>query len=160
MLYTLILLVATLFLPACFANREDTAESVKNLVVINILDENLYEDCHIMGSVSVPFEQLEQYVGTIDKKTEIVVYCSNYACGASAYAVKTLQKLGFEQVYAYEGGMAEWYQKGFPVEGPCTQPYLSYVMHQEEDNSQVPTISIYALAQKMGFDMQKEQLAA
>jgi len=159
MVYVFLLCLGFLILPSCFAEKEQTKKEF-SLLVINILDENLYQDCHIAGSIHVPFDQLELYMKDKDHGAEIVLYCSNYACGASAYAVKMLQKLGFEHVYAYEGGMAEWYQKGLPVEGPCEQSYLSYVIHQEENSAEIPTINVYTLAQKMGFDMHKEQLAA
>ena len=46
-------------------------------------------------------------------------------------AAQKLKEMGFENVWAYEGGTAEWYQMGlkaegkYPVEGTCQASYLS-----------------------------------
>jgi len=95
------------------------------LLVINVLDPYLYDDCHIKNSINVPFEQLDAFAKELDRNTQIVLYCSNYMCTASIFGARQLKKMGFKQVWAYEGGMAEWYQKKLPTEGPATQAYLT-----------------------------------
>ena len=56
----------------------------------------------------------------IDEKTaedmlgidsNIVVYCSSFACGASVSAAKKLQGNGFI-VLDYKGGLKEWQERG------------------------------------------------
>jgi len=95
------------------------------LVVINVLDKDVYDDCHIKGSVNVPFTTLKDYAQGLDPETaEVVVYCSNYMCSTSGHACKELMSMGFKHVWAYEGGTAEWHQMGLPVEGPCKNSYL------------------------------------
>ena len=119
------------FLPACwpFTKKQEAVEKQKGLVVINVLSKKMYDDCHIVGSISVPFEQVEQYVqDTIDKDAEIVFYCSNYMCSASGFSRKKLMDLGFKNVLVYEGGTAEWAQLGYPVTGPCKLSYLKKKM--------------------------------
>ena len=96
----------------------------KKVLLINVLTEDMYEDCHIKGSISVPIDQLESYAQKLDKNQKIVVYCSSYACHASAKAWRLLDGMGFQNLWAYEGGMAEWYHAGFPFEGACQAPYL------------------------------------
>jgi len=127
------------------------------VVVINVLEKKLYDDCHIQGSVSVPFEGLEQYVQqNLDKNTEIVLYCSNYMCSASGQGCKRLKRLGFDKVYAYEGGTAEWYQHQLPVEGPCTAGYLK-VQLAPPDHSQehdVAVMSMQELARKLHLNVE------
>jgi len=100
--------------------REHTPE----LLVINVLDSDLYNDCHIKGSINVPFEKLEQCAADFDHNVPIVLYCSNYKCTASLFGAQLLKKMGFTHVWAYEAGMAGWYQQGLPIEGPALQPYL------------------------------------
>jgi len=128
------------------------------LVVINVLEKDLYNDCHIQGSIQVPFEKLEQYVQrNLHKESDIVLYCSNYMCAASGQGCKKLKKLGFDKVYAYEGGTAEWYQQGMPVNGPCTASYLQKkmapIVHDQEEG--VSVISMQELARKMHVTSEK-----
>lgn len=124
------------------------------LVVMNLLDKEFYDDCRIKDSVHVPFDELEKFVADLDKeKVEIVVYCSNYMCSTSEHAYKKLVAMGFKHVWMYEGGMAEWYQMGYPVEGTCASSYLSTKLkptqHHDEDASALLTVQ--ELAQKMNL---------
>lgn len=98
---------------------------MSKLVVINALAKNYYDDCHIVGSISVPLDKIERYASTIDKKTPIVVYCASSHCPVSEKAWKIFNALGFTHVWAYEGGMAEWCQKGYPCSGACQEEYLN-----------------------------------
>jgi len=142
-------------LPSCTFNQEIVVNQRKNdLIVINVLKKELYEDCHIEGSLSVPFDQIEQYVQEhIDKSTEIVIYCSNYMCTASGAACKKLQALGFNNVCAYEAGTAEWYQKGLPTKGPCKSSYLNHKLAQpEHDDASICIITTEELAKKMNLE--------
>jgi rhodanese-related sulfurtransferase len=124
----------------------------RDFVVINVLDKSLYDDCHIKGSIHVPFNEIDYYASLLDKSIEVVVYCSNYMCASSNYAAKKLRELGFTKVLVYEGGMAEWYQKGLPVEGPGTQIYLKNKVNKVPDElkSDIAVITAESLAQKLG----------
>jgi rhodanese-related sulfurtransferase len=101
-----------------------------SVLLINVLDKEFFDDCHIKAvgtarSINVPLEQLESYAhANISKKTPVVVYCANYKCLASSEGAKMLQELGFTDVWAYEGGTAEWKNLGYPTNGPGKQPYL------------------------------------
>jgi rhodanese-related sulfurtransferase len=137
----------------------EKATSAKPLV-INVLDKELYDDCHIIESVHVPFNRVEQYVHNENKDREIIVYCSNYACTTSHYVAQKLCELGFSHVYVYAGGMAEWWQYRLPVEGPATKPYLAVKMApmpqsdeeitEEHGCNGVKIISTHELAEKLG----------
>lgn len=121
-------------------------------VIVNVLDEKYYKDCHIRGSINVTMECLGEYARkNWSKDTEIVVYCANYKCTASGDSVKMLKDLGFKYVWAYEGGTAEWKQLGYPVAGsPCQAGYLSDFEKPEghEVDPDVPVISAQELKQK------------
>lgn len=120
------------------------------LTVINVLDPELYNDCHIAGSINIPFEQIEQRASSLNKDAEIVIYCSNYRCTASAHAVRMLKQQGFKRVYAYEAGMTEWYQQKLPVEGPCKQAYLTMDNKPlSSSDSDITIISTQELKQKI-----------
>jgi rhodanese-related sulfurtransferase len=124
----LVLGIAVVGLGGCWYNRQQqTPPASGKLILVNVLDEQMYVDCHIKGSINVPFAQVEHYFaqGYDKESTEIVVYCSNILCTASGAACKKLLALGFKKVWVYEAGMAEWYQQKLPVEGSCTSSYLT-----------------------------------
>ncbi len=72
----------------------------------------------------MPLAALTQFSTQIPKDQLIIVYCAHYMCDLSRRAWKVLHDLGFSNVKAYEGGMAEWNQKEYPVEGACQESYL------------------------------------
>lgn len=122
-------------LPSCFNSTTKQDSAPQSLYVINVLGSKEFEDCSIVGSVHVPFEQVTNYAKTLPKTAEVVVYCSNYMCTASGEAYKIFTNLGFDKVWAYEAGMAEWYQQGLPVKGSCASAYLKSKIEKpaEED---------------------------
>lgn len=139
-----------LLLSGCFEKRETvTPKAVTEkpkFVVVNVLDKEVYDDCHIKGSISVPFESFKDYATKNWDKlaTKIVVYCANHQCTASLEAAKMLvHDLGFEKknVWTYEAGCAGAQHEGIPVEGPCKEDYLKEYKagpeKDEEDGIQV-----------------------
>ena len=117
-------------------------------LVINVLDKTLYDDCHIPGSVQVDFDKVDRYVANLPQSTPIIIYCSNYACMTSHFVARRLREKKYTQVQVYAGGMAEWFLKGYPVEGPAQATYLhKEVMPQEEESDEIPKISIRELAE-------------
>ncbi len=136
-------------LVGCSREEKKTESKNADFVVINILDTPFYEDVHIKGSINVPLMELADYAQGLNKQAGIVVYCSNYACSASGAAAKQLLDMGFENVWAYEGGMAEWYQLQYPVDGPATKDYLRAENKKMEEVPSVPTISSQDLKKRM-----------
>ncbi len=136
-------------LPGCGEGQKQEKKS--GLVVVNVLDEELYNDCHIPGSVNIPFEKVDELADTIDQDAHVVIYCSNYQCTSSEYAAKKLRVKGFSDVCVYEAGMAEWYQQGLPVEGEQKKAYLKKSCPQlsQGGSSEIPVISTRELAHKM-----------
>lgn len=102
----------------------DRMQASSELMVINVLPEEMYRDCHIQGSINVPHDQIQSAAQEWDKNTEIVVYCAHQECDASVNAYHTLRDMGFANVREFPGGMREWKQAGLPVEGPCEKDYL------------------------------------
>ena len=138
-----------LLLPACFQEKKK-----EGLFLVNVLDADYYNDCHIKApnSINISLEQLDAFADTLDpQKSEVVFYCSNYMCTASGFAAKQLAEKGFAQVWAYEAGIADWYQKGLPVEGECMKPYLKKNNEkiELEESSEIRIISTDELADKV-----------
>lgn len=108
-----------------------TAEELKdlieteeeNLIVINVLNPDSFESCRIAGSINMPIhdrENFRQRARNLDKDKKIVVYCASYECPASRKAYEELvamEILDEDNLRAYEGGVKEWQEKGFPTEG-------------------------------------------
>lgn len=120
----------------------------QDVVVINVLDKSLYKDCHIPGSIQVDFDKVEAQVRTLAKDHPIVVYCSNYTCMTSHFVVKQLLEKGYTNARVYIGGMAAWFQAGYPVEGPAKSPYLHKEIKLVEENSdELPVVTTKELAE-------------
>lgn len=95
-----------------------------DLLVINVLSERWYKDCHIKGSINIPLKNLIYCLEGIDFNRPIVVYCALDACNGGQKAFVLLRSLGFTNVVDYHDGVKDWYQRGYPVEGPCAESYL------------------------------------
>jgi len=95
-----------------------------NLMVINVLPKNLFNDCHIIGSNNVPLKELVESVADWPRDREIIVYCALDICDAGQKAYVLLSCMGFTHVVDYEGGIKEWFQLGYPTGGPADCSYL------------------------------------
>ncbi len=94
-------------------------EHSKNIKLIMAMDRNAYDKMHIPGSVQ--FNSLAEAVKQLNRKDEVIVYCTNQACRDSFMAYFALYKLGYKKLYRYAGGLEEWYQAGYPLEGSMIQ---------------------------------------
>ncbi len=150
-----LILVGSLFLTGCwpFGSTDNVAKSTKpELVIINVLDKPEFDDCHIKGSVHISFDAFESKIASLNKNNHYVLYCADYMCMSSGFCAKLLQDAKFGHVWAYEGGMAEWYQKGYPVEGPSKSEYLTGEnenMADEDEQNHIPIITAEQLLEKM-----------
>ena len=103
-------------------SRDQVKEKLGNandVVAVEVLDENYYEEFHLPGALNVPLgdgfdERIRQAVP--DKRTPVVVYCMDAECPASAKASQRMDELGYEAVYDYEAGKQDWKAAGLPVE--------------------------------------------
>ena len=125
-----------------------------SLVIVNVLDKKYYDDCHIAHSISVHMEQLEAYAldaanGWDKETTNIVVYCGNYKCSASGESAKMLKGLGFKNVWAYEGGIAEWKQLGYPVEGTCSAEVSGFLGDYQKPEGYTPDEQVVITAEQL-----------
>ena len=98
---------------------QELMDNWPDLLVINVLDQKAFNNCHIRGSVNISLDQLQERVKDFDQAREIIVYCANYECSASDQAYKILNKMGFVRVKVYKGGTKEWLDLGLPTHGSC-----------------------------------------
>ncbi len=86
------------------------------LILIDVLTHESYHQAHIPGSINIPLPVLRQLAPVLLGHTErLVVYCANFACSASATAVRLLQQIGYTQVWDYTGGIEDWDAGGLPL---------------------------------------------
>jgi ArsR family transcriptional regulator len=83
--------------------------------LVMALSEWAYRAKHIPGSIHVG--TLEDAVQVLDPDDEVVVYCSGPDCIASIAAYTMLHANGFKNLRRYAGGLLEWEQAGYPLEG-------------------------------------------
>ena len=74
-----------------------------------------FESKHIPGSINISSN--EEALKLLKPDDEIIVYCSNVACVASQTAYHLLTQNGYTNVRRFSGGLAEWEEAGFPLEG-------------------------------------------
>lgn len=92
--------------------------------VINVLPASLYDDCHIVGSESAPLKELVEKAKDWERDRNIIVYCALTECDAGEKAYVLLSVMGFTNVIDYKGGIKEWFQLGYPTEGPAESAFL------------------------------------
>lgn len=77
------------------------------ILVMDIRPRDEYETDHIEGAISVPMEELDDYLENLPKDTEIAAYCRGPYCVFTAQAVERMQKKGFK-AYRIAEGVQEW----------------------------------------------------
>jgi rhodanese-related sulfurtransferase len=83
--------------------------------LVNCLDEWMFRAKRIPGSIH--FESLKHALETFDTEKEVIVYCSNFGCTASVMVYQQLVDHCFRKVTHYPGGIADWEDAGYPLEG-------------------------------------------
>jgi rhodanese-related sulfurtransferase len=64
------------------------------------------------------FDSTENALAALDPAEEIVVYCADRHCAASIYAYRTFERKGYPRVRRYAGGVSDWEDAGYRLEGP------------------------------------------
>lgn len=96
-------------------DRDDLEERLENdeIILVNVLSEEQYEDEHIPGSINIPLDQIrDRAEDVLDRDEDIVVYCASTSCQASPKAWKLLDRMGYENIWDYEEGLKGWKEAG------------------------------------------------
>ena len=89
----------------------------EDFILVDVLSPVSYEEEHIPRSINIPLEDIEKKAkGLIKKDKTIVVYCGSFKCTMSSQAAEILTKLGYKDVYDFEGGLQFWKDFGFSIE--------------------------------------------
>lgn len=124
-IFSFIFCVASLLITLSGCWHTSCVRTKSCLLLVDVNDAAIYNDCHIKGAVNVPFDQVESFARSCAHKDEpVVVYCANHQCTASGHAARIFQQNGFKNVHVYEAGIAGWYQAKLPYEGTAQQGFL------------------------------------
>jgi molybdopterin/thiamine biosynthesis adenylyltransferase/rhodanese-related sulfurtransferase len=87
---------------------------------VDVRPPDEWQEGHIPGALLAPRNNLEsRFEGQVpDRERAIVVYCGSGT--RSAFAAKTLQELGYENVVNLAGGFADWKRNGYDFATPQT----------------------------------------
>jgi rhodanese-related sulfurtransferase len=89
-----------------------------DFVLVEALSQKHYQSSHLPGAINLPYEFVDEAEKVLpDKKAEIIVYCMNPECVASAEEARELEEMGYERVLHYAAGKQDWIKAGLPVEG-------------------------------------------
>jgi rhodanese-related sulfurtransferase len=89
------------------------------VTVVEVLSKDQYADFHLPGAINVPLggDFMEAIQAAVpDKHVPVVVYCWDEDCDASPKAAKRMEQLGYDRVYDYVAGKADWRAAGKPTE--------------------------------------------
>jgi molybdopterin/thiamine biosynthesis adenylyltransferase/rhodanese-related sulfurtransferase len=87
-------------------------------VIIDVRERDEWEEGHLPLAVHVPRGHLESRIerAAPDRARPVILYCASG--NRSAFAAKTLEELGYEQVSSLAGGYTDWKRNGFPTRLP------------------------------------------
>jgi rhodanese-related sulfurtransferase len=99
-------------------------KDVKTLVaqgraqLVDVRSASEYRKEHLPHAVNVPLETLTAAAAKILRKEQaVIVYSADYQCDLSARAAWRLENMGFQEVYRYTAGKADWLAAGLETEG-------------------------------------------
>jgi len=97
------------------AELNNLMNSEQEFFLIDVRTEKEHDAGYISGSMWLPRGFLEVRIQEVcpDPDALIVVYCS--LGGISLLAVKTLQELGYRNVYSIKGGMKAWVGEAYSL---------------------------------------------
>lgn len=88
-------------------------------LVLDVREPDEYAEGALPGAIHIPRGHLEAQIENriIDKSLPVVVYCAGGV--RSAFAVQTMQQLGYSTVESMEGGFGRWKDEGRPWRQPA-----------------------------------------
>ncbi len=100
------------------AQARELLESGEPPVLVDVRERDEWSEGHIPGAVHVPRGHLESRIeqAAPDRSQPVVLYCAGGS--RSAFAAKTLEELGYENVSSLAGGFTDWKRNGYPTQLP------------------------------------------
>ena len=109
------------------AELKEKLSGWKRPKLVFTLGEWQYRAAHIPGSLilscSPSLYESEEALKDLDRDDEIVVYCSTDVCAASISVYYLLEKRGYKNVSRYAGGLQDWDEADYPLEGEMSRAH-------------------------------------
>ena len=99
----------------CREELKEKLDRKDDIKLVMVLGDWQFRAMHIPGSLNISAPEIAHEL--LDLDDEVVVYCSNPACAASVIAYTQLVDHGYKHVRRYAGGISDWEEAGYPVEG-------------------------------------------
>lgn len=101
---------------------KDAMQGSKAAIILDVRTPQEYERNRIGGSINLPIDELPEKIAGVlpDKSALVYVYCLSGS--RSAQAVSCMKDMGYLHVFDMPHGLLLWRIKGYPLEGPLTQP--------------------------------------
>jgi rhodanese-related sulfurtransferase len=99
-------------------DRDELKEKLdqgEDFKLVMTLGEWAFRASHIPGSLNINDIEISKELLSPDE--EIVVYCSDERCISSRAAYHFLIQNGYKNVRRYAGGLSDWDDAGYPLEG-------------------------------------------
>ena len=87
----------------------------EHLFLVNAMEESKFHAKHIPGSLNL--YRKKDIEKNIKKEDEIVVYCTDVGCNKSILLYQLLEIMGYQHICRFAGGLREWEDAGYPLEG-------------------------------------------
>ncbi len=152
-----LLLLVALAVPACdwFKKKspegavevKEAAEPAFRLIDVNT--DEVFNDAHIPGAVHIALDRIEETAKDWNRKTPVVVYCSDYTCQASHSAAKKLTAMEFADVSVYPGGIHEWVKLGKEKVGEAKLEHFKKEVAKAAEPTDVRTINAEDLSKRL-----------
>ena len=99
-------------------SREELKERLNRgdqFKLVNALGEWVFEAKRIPGSINI--SNTLDARNMLDPDDDIVIHCSNPSYVASIIGYQILTRMGYKKVRRYAGGISDWEDSGYPLEG-------------------------------------------
>jgi molybdopterin/thiamine biosynthesis adenylyltransferase/rhodanese-related sulfurtransferase len=102
------------------STEDASAHIADGYAVLDVREPDEYQEGAIPGAIHIPRGHLEAQVEgrLVDKSQPVVIYCAGGV--RSAFAAKTMQELGYEQVESMAGGFGRWKDEGRDWKQPAS----------------------------------------
>jgi molybdopterin/thiamine biosynthesis adenylyltransferase/rhodanese-related sulfurtransferase len=102
------------------ARRANELLAEDSYAVVDVREQAEWDEGHLPGAVHVSRGNLESRIeqAVPDRSQPVLLYCASG--NRSAFAARTLDELGYENVVSLAGGFTDWKRNGFPFEIPKT----------------------------------------
>jgi rhodanese-related sulfurtransferase len=120
-------------------------KDVKTLVaqgraqLVEVLPASEFKKEHLPEAINIPLESMTaETTKALRKDVAVIVYCADFQCDLSARAAWRLESMGFQEVYRYTPGKADWLAVGWDTEGAQAKKVrIRQMIHKD-----VPTCSL------------------